>query len=91
MAIRYATGIGSNGREFFRDRWGGQVRRRDCTIGFDPAGFQVGRLAILINLGPKDGDFFGRFDSNFNGVSVDASYFNMDQIADDDPLVDLPR
>jgi hypothetical protein len=47
-------------------------------------------VAILIDFGPKDWNLFRRFDPDLNGVSVDASHFNMDQITDDDPLVDLP-
>jgi hypothetical protein len=63
----------------------------DWTVSFSSIGFQGSRVAGMVNLGSKNRDFFGSFDTDLNGVAVDPGDFDMDQITDDDSLVHFPR
>jgi len=91
MANSVDNRIGSDNRQLFFDGLRCQVRNRNRTIRFDPAGLRTRPVAVRIDFGPENGNFFRRLNTDLNGISVDPSHFDMDQVADDDPLVDLSR
>jgi hypothetical protein len=49
----------------------------------------VGLTLALVNLGAEYGNVLGRFNPDFDGITVDPGHFDVDRIANHDPFVNF--